>query len=295
MDYQKTHLKEVINIRYIYTVHYFEYSKDYVFEGEEHDFWEFLYVDKGEVDVLAGERKIRLEQGEMIFHKPAEFHNVWSTGETAPNLVVISFECKSPAMKRFENTLLSVDNYCKNLLALIIKESVSAFNSPLNTPELKKLERRNDSAVFGCEQLIITYLTQLLIYLIRKSLSTRSESRISSAMKENADGDMADSVIEYLDRNVKRKIRFRDVLDYSKLSATNLKVLFKEKTGVGVMEYFRKLKIDEAKRLIREEKYNFSEIANMLGYESIHYFSRQFKSITGMNPTEYAISVKARI
>ena len=38
----------------IYTVHYFEYSGSYAFSGEAHDFWEILYVDRGELSVTAG-------------------------------------------------------------------------------------------------------------------------------------------------------------------------------------------------------------------------------------------------
>ena len=37
---------------------------------------------------------------------------------------------------------------------------------------------------------------------------------------------------------------------------------------------------------------NFTQIADALGYTSIHYFSRQFKKITGMTPSEYASSIK---
>ncbi|MEG2842596.1 MAG: AraC family transcriptional regulator, partial [Ruthenibacterium sp.] len=43
---------------------------------------------------------------------------------------------------------------------------------------------------------------------------------------------------------------------------------------------------------IREGSHNFTEIASMLGYNSIHYFSRHFKKVTGMTPSEYASSVK---
>jgi YesN/AraC family two-component response regulator len=63
----------------------------------------------------------------------------------------------------------------------------------------------------------------------------------------------------------------------------------------GVKEYFNKLKIDQAKSLIREEQHNFTEIAELLGYSSVHYFSKQFKSLTDMAPTEYARSVQAKV
>jgi YesN/AraC family two-component response regulator len=53
------------------------------------------------------------------------------------------------------------------------------------------------------------------------------------------------------------------------------------------------MKIDRAKEMIREKKYNFSEISERLSFSSIHYFSRRFKLITGMTPSEYAASVKS--
>ena len=60
------------------------------------------------------------------------------------------------------------------------------------------------------------------------------------------------------------------------------------------MEYLGKMKVDSAKQAIREGKKNFTEIANDLGYSSIHYFSRHFKKVTGMTPSEYSSSVKLR-
>jgi YesN/AraC family two-component response regulator len=64
---------------------------------------------------------------------------------------------------------------------------------------------------------------------------------------------------------------------------------------VGVMEYFKALKIEEAKTLIKESELNFTEISEKLSYASIHYFSRHFKRATGMNPSQFASSVKIMI
>ena len=46
--------------------------------------------------------------------------------------------------------------------------------------------------------------------------------------------------------------------------------------------------------MIRNEQLNFTQISEKLGYTSIHYFSRQFKKLTNMTPSEYASSIKAR-
>ena len=74
----------------------------YSFPGESHDFWEFLCVDKGEVEITADNRAYTLKKGEIIFHKPNEFHTVRANGKIAPNLVVISFDCTSPCMDYFQ-------------------------------------------------------------------------------------------------------------------------------------------------------------------------------------------------
>ena len=61
----------------------------------------------------------------------------------------------------------------------------------------------------------------------------------------------------------------------------------------GAMDFFSRLKIAYARQLIRENQMNFTQISEFLGYSSIHYFSRQFKKISGMTPTEYITSIKA--
>ena len=83
MTYIKTTLKREIAIDSIITIHYFEYMKDFVFHGESHDFWEFLYVDQGSVIVQAGENHFRMEAGDIIFHEPNEFHAVRSVGNSS--------------------------------------------------------------------------------------------------------------------------------------------------------------------------------------------------------------------
>lgn len=294
MDYIKTPLKEELVIKKIVTIHYFEYAKNYVFEGEKHDFWEFLYVDKGEVEVMADNLGYKLSQGEMIFHKPNEFHNVWANGRVAPNLVVISFECKSQSIHYFDNKIINIGGSEKDLLANILREAGKAYSSPLDDPALKKLEKSPEQPL-GCEQLIKIYLEQMLIHLIRKGKKLNVTSKPSLSVKNRSDMDLMLRIFDFLKENIYNSLAFDDVCRFSNLSRTNLKVLFKEKAGVGVMEYFRTLKLDESKTMIREGEYNFTEIAHRLGYSSIHYFSRHFKKTTGMTPSEYAYSVIIKI
>ena len=56
-----------------------------------------------------------------------------------------------------------------------------------------------------------------------------------------------------------------------------------------------KYSVEEAKRMIRENAYNFTEISEMLGFSTPHYFSTVFKKTINMTPSEYANSIKAII
>ena len=59
--------ENVINIGKIYSIHYFEYMSDFSFEGESHDFWEFICVDKGEVEVTGGDRSLFFTKVKLLF------------------------------------------------------------------------------------------------------------------------------------------------------------------------------------------------------------------------------------
>ena len=167
MGYNGIQLKDSISIGKIYSIHYFEYMSTFSFIGETHDFWEFICVDKGEVDITAGVHTIKLKRGDIAFHEPNEFHNVRATGETAPNLVVISFGCDSRAMYFFRNRVFKIDDAERELLAKIIIEARHCFDCRLDDPYLQNMPQKKEEA-FGSEQLIRLYLEQFLIHLARR-------------------------------------------------------------------------------------------------------------------------------
>ena len=77
-------------------------------------------------------------------------------------------------------------------------------------------------------------------------------------------------------------------------SRSYLERLFYEEMNCGIKQYFMQMKVERAKELISERHYSFTEIASMLGFNSIHYFSRTFKKYTDMTPTQYQRSVLMR-
>ena len=294
MDYKALRLKRPFEVDEVVSVHYFEYASNYCYEGEQHDFWEFLYVDKGELHVRAGSRELTMKRGQMIFHEPGEFHSLRANGVVAPNLVVISFVCHSRAMACFAGRVLSIGDAEREYLARIIKEADAAFSTPLNDPYTKQLLRA-PHAPLGAEQLIGASLESLLVCLARRSTGeapAHSAAKPTSLIRAHSQQEFLDRVRAYLEKNISRKLTLADICRDNLVGRSYLQKVFREKTGGGAMEYFGGMKIEKAQELIREGRHNFTEISALLGYTSIHYFSRHFKKVTGMTPSEYASSVK---
>ena len=178
MPYIGIDLKDSITVGKLYSIHYFEYMSDFKFPGESHDFWEFVCVDKGDVAVTGGDRHIILNRGEVAFHQPGEFHDVQATGHSAPNLVVVSFQCDSPAMEFFRGKILQVDETERNLLADIVIEARRCFDCRLDDPYLQNMPRK-EAEQFGAEQLIRLYLEHFLIHLLRRAAQPISLEKAS--------------------------------------------------------------------------------------------------------------------
>ncbi len=286
--YVKTHLQSIINVSKIVTIHYYEFDKNFIFEGESHDFWELVYVDKGEIEIRQDENKVLLSQGEIAFHKPNEFHNV-KAHDSAPNFFVISFVCQSPAMLYLEKFHTVLDKKLKPFLSSILQEAENTFEIPKNDPLLKKLKKK-DSGVIGGEQLIKTYLEQLLIFIVREVTKLNKTDLFPN--KESMETHLVTAVKYFIEEKVCEPFRVNELCEKLGYSKSYLSRLFHEQTGDTIASFAVKRKIVKAKNLIREKNLNFAQISDMLSFDNPQYFCRVFKRITGITPTEYKKSIR---
>lgn len=290
-NYESITLKEDLVITDIYSIHYFEYSKDYIYEGESHNFWEVLFVDSGVVEVTSGTQTLLLKKGEMIFHKPNEFHALKANGKVAPNLIVISFDCHAPCMSFFEDRVITIEATENFYLSQLIAETKKTFYSPLNNPLVCKLNRY-PYAVFGSEQIIKISLELILISIFRRLNPESSNFSPAPPQAKRGGEKMLAQVIQYLNLHVCERLTVADICRDNMIGKSQLQHLFHHYEGCGVIEYFSHLKINTAKIMIRENQHTYTEIANILNYSSYQYFSLQFKKYTRMSPSDYNSSTK---
>lgn len=285
MEFHEIPLQRTIQVSRLYSVHYFEFSRTYTFPGEQHDFWELVYVDKGEVLVTAGEQEFPLQSGEMLFHAPNEWHSLRANGTTAPNVMILSFRCRSKAMAAFTGKRLRPDSRQRELLRELLLESRSVFASRLDDPYENMPDKREEIPV-GAEQLILLHLTHLLLSLLRQMNEPRPVERKSGSLP------LLDAMVSFMERNLSTKMTLQALAEEFHVSTSYVKRIFAQYKQCGAIHFFTLMKIDHAKQLLREQESNVSQIAETLGYDNIYYFCNQFKHIEGMSPLEYRRSVK---
>lgn len=285
MDYIKTRLETPLKIDGIYTIHYFEYTKDFSYSGEFHNFWEIVYADKKRVVITADSTELTLEAGQLYIHRPNEFHTIRCDGTRAANSVIVSFDCDCDELFSVAGKVITCTREEKQLLGMIVAEAAEAFSTPLGSPYTVKMEKAQTSK-FAADQLIKYCIELLLISLIRGNVSDTYES----TKQQNK---LLMDICAYLQDNIDKPLKFDDIRKRFNVSASVVKRLFSSTLGCGIMEHFLHLKIDHAKQLIRESELNFTEISEFLAFSSPQYFSSAFKRVCGMSPSEYANSVTA--
>lgn len=284
-NYFQHKLNNLISVNKIVTIHYFEFEKDFCTKGESHDFWEMVFAEKESLLCSADGKKFLLEQGELLFHKPNEFHTLAANGKNAPNVFILSFVCKSESMKFFENKKFPLSPHLVKFIYPILEEGRKTFDIPYSDPNLKKMKLLPQPTLGG-EQLIKNYLEIFLINLLRDQTETAQGNATFLPWKELSTKPI-DDVTAILKENVYTALSIDDICKKTAYSKAYLFRIFKAKTGKTIMAYFIELKIKQAKQLLRENELSVREISEKLAFNTPDYFTKTFKRVTGLTPLAY--------
>ncbi len=295
VHYHGTASDPAMRLQQLFTVHYFEHFQDYPFCGESHNFWELNYVGAGEITVTDElyPEPFHLRQGQLLLLPPNSFHEFQYSSWDHLNLFVASFTVSDPAIESFVRyPLHQTTSTQRELIARIITEARRGFLTPLSEVPMEQVILLKENAPYGCVK-IVQGLLEILLVLLYRELQASQPIRPESAQAWKRNLDCANRALVFLKDNIHTPIRMEDVCRHVGVSASQLQRNFSAKMGNTVMGFLSELRIEEAKFLIRQQKYTFTEIAEKLCFSSVHHFSRRFKQFTERTPSEYAHSLDA--
>ena len=73
----------------------------------------------------------------------------------------------------------------------------------------------------------------------------------------------------------------------SGLSPSRLQALFREVTGFPPLDYLRRLRVEEARRLLADRRLSVKEVAARTGFRDTSHFSKVFRRVDGLAPAHY--------
>lgn len=265
--YGCTDMGSSFRIKTLYTVFDERIESDYFFVGERHNFWELVIAAEGEIGVTAGEDAWVLRRGQAVLHPPMEFHRIWYAGSPG-RIIVFSFGAEG-----------------------LLPEAGGSF--AVADPERPESLLRRMRECFHVEGISIVGLRQqevgaqillkqwelFLLELISQKKQMRHGEKSRPAKNYAA-------IVKVLESNVHRNLSVAQIAQLCSMSQISAKQTFSRYAGMGIMNYFNRLKIEAAINMLRGGS-SVQETAAALGFSSQNYFSTVFKRITGKPPTAY--------
>lgn len=254
----------------IYTLFYREEESGFLFKGERHSMYELTYVDRGQLHCVVNGNGSTLRQGQLMIFAPEQWHMQFTELNAATRFLTVTFDLESELALHLSDRIFELSSAQAAYLKLILMEI-----------------DHNDNL---SGDVIRASLKLLLLSILRDVGGQRK--RLKTPVSLHNENTIVSRTLQYIADHVYSKLSVESVAREIGVSASHLTALFHRQMNISPGEYIRRVKLEESKRLIREGKMNFSQIAAALNYSTIHHFSRQFKDNFGISPSEYAKSIK---
>lgn len=105
--------------------------------------------------------------------------------------------------------------------------------------------------------------------------------------QEKRSDELADIIVGYIREHYAENITRNTIAEFTHFSPEYVGKTFKRKMGMNINEYLNQYRVEQAKRLMQTTEYKITEIALMVGFENMPYFSSVFKKYEGISPAKY--------
>ena len=262
------------NILEILDYYFVAEEPGYRFSKASHNYYELLYVHSGNLTATIANTSCVLSYGDLILCGPDPEHSKLLIKDDACNYLSVVFDMELFEAPHLLDRVFHTSNGLRDALLKLIEET------SVQSPETKML--------------MLCHLQEIITRLIQLCDSLDNERRlIRPDSNQYFQNELLQQVIAYMNEKVTEPITIEEICHKFFMSRSSLQALFKMYLHSSPKSYLLNIKLQKSKELIRENQYTISEIADMLGFSSIHYFSRLFKKYYDVSPSEYAKEASA--
>ena len=251
-----------------------------------HEVYEIIYIVNGKIDFYIEEKKYELEDGDMILVSPNMLHKlVFTEGEVCERYIM-NFNHKYISHFSSQKTDLL------NIYELINKNGmhkISFFSEKRKIIEkhFKEMEKIQFSDEYGSDLRHNINFIEFMLLINRLYMNLPEENLI----QKNINDPYITKTIEYINQNIDKKIQLKDIAEYLSLSISRISHLFKDVTGISIMNYIVKKRLVLAKELLKNGEH-IKTVYLKCGFSDEASFFRYFKQEYKTTPKKYSASLR---
>lgn len=257
------------------------------FPIHNHNFYELIFVEEGSGTHIVNDISVPYKKGDLFLLTPRDAHRFEIKEHTVFTFIKFTEQL---LIEKTEGT--AKGKWRKKIDAVLCNPNTSPGSIVTNQKEkanlftLKKMlvDEYEKSDYFSRQ--IVLDLFGALITSISRSIS-KSETYITK--KKNEDSTGINQILAY----IRQHIYDRDALSLESLaerfqySPNYIGIFIKKHTGLSLRQIILETKVKTAERLLKGSELSIKEIAARLCFNDTSHFSKTFKRLKGVSPTEF--------
>lgn len=243
-----------------------ESPEGYTGELRIHPFWELMYINRGCGSISYRGKRHSFSEGDLLLARPYQMHQVHLAEKESLEMLYVGFSIVTDsAVQRNGDVPLALYGKGENPF---VKEMLREIAVGLKAGE---------------RQLHMGSLLQVLFFVVESLLRT-DETGVSGKRGARI---LAEKAKRFLDSNICRQVSIAELSNELCVSPHYCIDIFREVFNISPKRYHTLLRMNLAATMLRDSKTRISEIADVMGFGSIHHFSKRFKDCYRVSPSGY--------
>jgi len=244
-----------------------KYGGDWHSVPHTHNHMELFFIVGGKGQFLIQDQLYPVDANNLVIINPNVTHTEVSLNAQPLEYIVLGIEGVELATSENSNGQFNILDHF---------ESVEISSCLRNI--LREMEQKNP----GYEDVCQAYMEILIIRMMRNTaLAVPVEPQVFSGNRQCA------AVKRYIDLHFKESLTLQQLAEEVHMNKYYLSHAFKREYGASPINYMITRRIEESKYLLAETDLSMSQIAQLLGFSSLSYFSQVFRRTQSVSPIEY--------
>lgn len=254
-----------------------------------HNEYEIYYLVSGDRYYFIEKQTYYVKKGSLVLIDRNQIHKTVMANTSYHDriLMMISEEALAAIFKLYDS--IDIRSFFANSSGVIdLNEAGQNYVENILAAITTELREKHTSFEFAVK----AKLADLIVFAYR--CKTGENAAMQAEIIHSEKYRKINEIAEYITRDYQYNISLADIAQKFFISKSYLSKIYKEVTGFTVNEYINVVRIKKAQQLLENTEYSITQIAELIGYDSITYFEKVFKKYIELSPLQYRKKQKKR-